>query len=338
MVDLTTTYLGMRLKNPLAASAGPLTRELANLRRLEDSGASAIVLHSLFEEQIHRESETLDHYLSGPAESFAEALTYLPDLSHYNIGPDGYLEHLRKARQAVDIPVIASLNGVTDSGWIRYAKLMEEAGASAIELNVYYLPTDPGQSGEQVEQMYCDLVRHVKGSVRIPLAVKLGPHFSSIPHMARRLEQAGADALVLFNRFYQPDFDLEALEVTPNLTLSNPYELLLRIHWVAIVYGSIRADLAVTGGVHGAEEVLKAVMAGAKVAMTTSCLLKNGIEYLETILDRLVEWMETHEYQSIDQMRGSMSQQSVPDPSAFERANYMKVLSSYPLRPARFGD
>jgi dihydroorotate dehydrogenase (fumarate) len=332
MIDLCTTYLGLTLTNPLVASASPLCEDIGNIRRMEDAGAAAVVLHSLFEEQITLESHYLDRYLSHGTESFAESLTYFPDMSDYNLGPDGYLEHIRRAKAAVAIPIIASLNGVSSGGWIRYARKIQEAGADALELNVYYIPTDPGLTGAQVEQMYVDLVRDVRASVQIPVAVKLGHAFSAIANLARRLDEAGADGLVLFNRFYQPDFDLETLEVVPSLTLSSPYEVLLRLHWVAILYGHIRADLAVTGGVHTAQDVLKAMMAGARVAMMTSLLLKHGIDLLRVVRANLVAWMEAHEYESIRQMQGSMSHQSVREPAAFERANYIKVLSSYVLR------
>ena len=333
MVDLSTTYLGLTLKNPLVVSPSPLCEKVDNIRRMEDAGASAVVLPSLFEEQITLESHYLDRYLSHGTESFAESLTYFPDMVDYNLGPDGYLEHIRRAKFVVDIPIIGSLNGSSTGGWISYAKKIEEAGADALELNTYYIPTDPELTGAQVEQMYLDLVRDVKASIRIPVAVKLNHFFSAFANMGWRLDQAGADALVLFNRFYQPDFDLEKLEVVPNLTLSSSYEVLLRLHWVAILYGHIRADLAVTGGVHTALDVLKAMMVGARVAMMTSALLKNGIEHLTTVRADLLAWMEEHEYESIRQMQGSMSHRSVPDPAAFERGNYMKVLSSYVLKP-----
>jgi dihydroorotate dehydrogenase (fumarate) len=336
MIDLSTSYLGLTLKNPLVVSASPLCEDIGNIRRMEDSGASAVVLHSLFEEQINLESHDLDRYLSRGTESFAESLTYFPDMTAYNLGPDGYLEHLRRAKAAVGIPVVGSLNGVSTGGWIRYARLIEMAGADALELNVYHIPTDPGMTGAQVEQMYVDLVRDVKASVGIPVAVKLGHFFSAFANLARRLDGAGADALVLFNRFYQPGFDLENLEVVPNLTLSSPYEVLLRLHWVAILYGHVRADLAVTGGVHSGEDVLKAMMAGARVAMMTSALLKHGIGHLAQVRAGVVTWMEEHEYESIRQMQGSMSQRKAAQPAAFERANYMRVLRSYALRaPAR---
>jgi dihydroorotate dehydrogenase (fumarate) len=331
-MDLSTKYLGLTLRNPLVVSPSPLCEDLGNIRKMEDAGAGAVVLHSLFEEQIAVESYDLDRYLSQGAESFAESLSYFPDLTGYNLGPEGYLEHLAKAKAAVQVPIIASLNGVSTGGWIRYAQKMEQAGADALELNIYSVPTDPGVTSEQVEQAYCDLVRDVKASLRIPVAVKVGPYFTAMANLAQRLEQAGANALVLFNRFYQPDFDLEALEVVPSLHLSTPAELLTRLHWVAILYGRIRADLAVTGGVHSAYDVLKTQMAGAQVAMMTSALLKLGIEHLATVLAELKAWMEEHEYESIQQMQGSMSQRKVAHPNAFLRANYLKVLSSYAMR------
>ena len=332
MTDLTTTYLGLNLKNPLVASASPLCEHLDNIKRMEDAGAGAVVLHSLFEEQISFESQHLNQFLTYGTESFAESLSYFPDLGNYKLGPDGYLDHVRRAKAAVGIPVIGSLNGVSTGGWIRYAKMIQEAGADALELNVYYIPTDPEMTSTQVEQMYLDLVRDVKATLRIPVAVKLGHAFTAIANLVRRLDQAGADGLVLFNRFYQPDFDLENLEAAPRLTLSNSYELLLRIHWVAILCGRIKADLAITGGVHTAEDVLKAMMSGARVAMMTSALLKNGIGHLAKVRSDLLAWMEEHEYASIREMQGSMSYRSVAQPAAFERGNYMKVLSSYALK------
>jgi dihydroorotate dehydrogenase (fumarate) len=335
MTDLSTTYLGLKLKNPLVVSPSPLCEELGNLRRMEDGGAAAVVLHSLFEEQITLESRELDRSLSAGTESFAESLTYFPDVTSYNLGPEGYLDYIRKAKAAVSIPIIGSLNGVSTGGWIEYAKKIEEAGADALELNIFHLPTDPEMTGGEVERMYGDLAAQVKASVRIPLAVKLSLYFSSMVNMARRLDQAGVDGLVLFNRFYQPDFDLENLEVVPNLILSSSYDFLLRLHWVAIIYGHVRADLAVTGGVHTAQDVLKAMMAGARVAMMTSALLEHGIEHLAKVRKDVVAWMEEHEYESIGQMQGSMSQQSVADPAAFLRANYVRVLSSYALRAPR---
>jgi len=332
MIDLSVRYLGLQLKNPLVASASPLCDSLDNIRRLEDHGIAAVVLPSLFEEQLALESETVDADLSRGAEAFSESLSYFPDLMTYNLGPDGYLKLIRQAKAGVSIPVIASLNGVSPGGWIRHARDMEQAGADAIELNIYSLVTDPARAAAQVEQDYCELVRTVKESVKVPVAVKLSHFFTAIPNLAMRLDAAGADALVFFNRFYQPDLDLEQLEVVPSLTLSRPTELLLRLHWVAVVYGHIRADLAVTGGVHGAAEVLKSIMAGARVAMMTSALLQFGVRHLRTVRTDLIRWMEEHEYESFGQMCGSMSQRNVPDPAAYQRGNYMRVLSSYTLR------
>jgi dihydroorotate dehydrogenase (fumarate) len=335
MIDLTTKYLGLKLSNPIVASASPLCGSLDDIRRLEDHGIAAVVLPSLFEEQLNLNSESVDSDLSRGSEAFPEALTYLPDLTTYNMGPDGYLDLICKAKACVQIPIIASLNGVTPRGWVRYARDMEQAGADAIELNIYSLVTEPGRTGAEVEQGYCDLVRMVKQSVRIPVAVKLSHFFSAPANLATRLDACGADALVLFNRFYQPELDIETLEVAPSLTLSHPTELLLRLHWVAIIFGHIKADLAITGGVHSGPDVLKSMMAGARVAMMTSALLQNGIEHLDIVRKDLLRWMEEHEYSSIQEMCGSMSQRNVPNPAAFERANYMRVLSSYSLRDIR---
>ena len=332
MSDLSTSYLGLSLKNPLVVSPSPLCEDLDAIRKMEDAGASAVVLHSLFEEQLTLDSQDLDRFLTSGTESFAEALSYFPDMGQFKLGPEADLEHIQKAKKAVKIPIIGSLNGVSTGGWVSFAKKIEQAGADALELNVYYIATDPDMSGAQVEQMYADLVRDVRGSLKIPIAVKLGPYFSSMASVARRLDQAGANGLVLFNRFYQPDFDLEKLEVTPNLNLSRSEELRLRLCWVAILSGRIKADMAITGGVHTAEDVIKSMMAGAKVAMMTSALLKNGIEHLKTVREGVEAWMEKHEYASIRQMQGSMSQKSVAEPAAFVRANYMKVLRSYALR------
>ena len=334
MIDLTTGYLGLKLRSPLVVSSSPLQKEIGNILRLEDAGAAAVVLHSLFEEQITVEAGHLDRYLTEGTESFGEALSYFPEMQQYNLGPDSYLDHLRKTKEAVDIPVVGSLNGVSTGGWIRYAQLIEQAGADALELNLYYMPTDLEMPGTKVEEIYTDLVTHIKASVRIPVAVKIGSFFSSIPNMCKKFDEAGADGIVMFNRFYQPDFDLEALEAKPTLTLSDSTELLLRLHWTAILYNRVRPDLAITGGVHKAEDVVKGMMAGARVTMMTSALLRHGIPYLEKIEEDLIDWMEEHEYESIHQMRGSMSSQSVAEPAAFERANYMKVLSSYSLRTA----
>jgi dihydroorotate dehydrogenase (fumarate) len=331
-IDLTTTYLGLKLRNPLVASSSPMCEEVGNIRRMEDAGAAAVILPSLFEEQIALESHELDRFISAGDNVGAEGISHFPEMLSYNRGPEGYLKHIRKTKEAVHIPVIASLNGTSVGGWLKYARLMEQAGADALELNIYYIPVDPEVSGESVERKYCDLVREVKAAVHIPVSVKLGPYFSSLVNMAKRLESAGADGLVLFNRFYQPDFDLEALEVVPNLILSNQHDLLLRLHWIAVLYGNVKPDLALTGGVHSATDVVKAMMAGAKVAMMTSALLKKGINHLDTMLTELLIWLGDHEYDSIRQMQGSMSRNAVPQPQAFERANYMKVLSSYAMQ------
>jgi dihydroorotate dehydrogenase (fumarate) len=332
VIDLSTRYLGLPLASPLVMSAGPLSEDLDAIRRAEDAGAGAVVLHSLFEEQMNVESGDLDQNLSHGTESFAEALSYFPEVGEYHLGPDDYLEHVRAAKAAVRMPVIGSLNGVSSGGWIEHARLIEEAGADALELNVYFIPTDPTMSGGDVEKTYVELVRDVKATVRIPVAVKLGPFFSAMANMAYRLDAAGADALVIFNRFYQPDLDVEALEVVPNLVLSTPEELRLRLRWAAILFGHVRADLAITGGVHDAIGVLKAMMAGATVAMMTSALLLHGVDHLARVRTDLLAWMEEHEYESVRQMRGSMSQRRVAEPAAFERANYLKVLRSYAIR------
>jgi dihydroorotate dehydrogenase (fumarate) len=331
-IDLSTTYLGLKLKNPLVASSSPICQEVGNVRRLEDAGAAAVVLHSLFEEQLELESAELDRAISASSELGPEATSDFPEMLKPAQGPEGYLKHIQECKSAVKIPVIASLNGSTQGGWLKYAKQIEEAGADALELNIYYIPNNADVTGEQVEQQYIDLVRAVKNQVTIPVGVKLGPYFSSLANMAKKLDAAGADGLVLFNRFYQPDYDLEALEVVPNLILSNSHELLLRLHWIAVLYGQVKADLALTGGVHSATDIIKSMMAGARVAMMTSALLKRGISYLDTIATELLVWMGEHEYDSIKQMQGSMSRNAVPQPKAFERANYMKVLSSYAMK------
>jgi len=329
MIDLSTTYMGLKLENPLVASASPLCEKIDNIRKMEEAGASAVVLHSLFEEQINREGLELDRFLTQGTESYGEMITYFPDLGNYKIGPDDYLEHIRKAKSAVKIPVIASLNGVSTGGWISYAKLMEEAGADGLELNMYYIPADMNLTSQQIEQMYIDLARDVKKSLSIPVAVKLSPYFSSMSYMAQQLDQTGIGALVLFNRFYQPDIDIENLKVNPNLVLSTSDELRLRLRWVAILYGRIKSDMAITGGIHTAQDALKAMMVGSKVAMMTSAILKNGIQHIAKVKDDMVKWMDEHKYDSISQMQGSMSQKSVAEPTAFERANYMKMLNSY---------
>ncbi len=332
-MDLTTSYLGLTLKHPVVPSASPLSQNLSSIRRLEDAGAPAVVMYSLFEEQIDAESRALDHYLTYQTESYGEALSYFPRLDRYNVGPEDYLNLIMMAKRSVDIPIIGSLNGVSTGGWIEYAKHIEDAGADALELNIYYIPTDPAIRADDVEQQYLNVVRDVKASVGIPVAVKLGPYFSAFASVANRLREVGADGLVLFNRFYQPDFDLETLSVTPNLVLSSSHELRLPLRWVSILYGRVDVDFAITSGVHTHHDVLKGLMAGAKVTMVASELLSNGIGRLGAIVDEMRQWMEVREYESVAQMQGSMSQINVADPAAFERANYMKMLQSWRQDP-----
>jgi dihydroorotate dehydrogenase (fumarate) len=333
MIDLTTTYLGLKLKNPLVASASPLSEKVENVRKLEDAGIAAVVMYSLFEEQIIHESLELDHYLSYGEEISNEVTSYYPQVGKYTLKAEAYIEQLAKIKKAVKIPIIGSLNGVSTGGWISYARKIEEAGADAIELNLYYLPTNPELSSNELEATYVTLVHDICNSVNIPVAVKLSPFFTTIPNMAMRLTTAGAKGLVLFNRFYQPDFDLENLEVVPNLILSSSQDLRLPLRWIAILYSHVQADLALTSGIHTAEDVLKATMAGASVTMMTSELLQKGIDRIRVILTDIEKWMVDHEYKSIEQMKGSMSQRNVKEPAAFERANYMKVLNSFKVLP-----
>ncbi len=335
-MDLSTTYMGLNLKNPIVPSASPLSENLERIRKMEDAGAAAIVMYSLFEEQIVNDSRQLDHYLSYGSESYAEALSYFPDMGTYKVGPEEYLNRIRRASEAVSIPIIGSLNGVSTGGWIDYAGKIEQAGASALELNIYYIPTEAHMNGARVEKMYLDIVRDIKRHIQIPVAVKLSPFFSSLPNMALLLREAGAEALVLFNRFYQPDFDLENLEVVPHLVLSSSDELRLPLRWIAILYGRVDIDLALTTGVHSHLDVIKGLMAGAKITMMASELLKNGFSRISEILRDLQEWLERHEYVSVEQMQGSMSQKYVAEPAAFERANYMRVLNSWRPDPAVF--
>ena len=329
MIDLSTTYLGLRLKNPVVHSASPLSESLDKMRQLEDAGCSAIVMHSLFEEQIMNESRQLDHFLSYGEQSYAEALSYFPEAEAYRVGPDEYLEHIAKARRALDVPVIGSLNCVSRGGWVDYARRIQQAGADALELNIYMIPTDPELSGPEVEDMYVEAVSAVRAAIDIPLAVKLSPFITALPNFARRLTEAGADALVLFNRFYQPDFNLETLEVVPHLVLSTSHEMRLPLRWVAILYGQVDVDFAITSGVHTGDDVIKGIMAGARVAMMTSAVLQNGIGHVTEVLNDVHEWLEANEYTSVAQMCGSMSQKNVGERAAFERANYMKMLHSW---------
>jgi len=326
MLDLTTQYLGMRLRTPLVASASPLSQELSSIRQLEDAGASAVVLYSLFEEQLRKESLELDYYLSEGTDSFAESLSYFPEPSEFHLGPDEYLEHIRKAKAAVEIPIIASLNGTSVGNWIQYATQIEEAGANALECNIYWIVTDPNASSAEVEQHYLDIVKAVKTAVHIPVAIKLSPFFTNFGNMAKRIDAAGADALVLFNRFYQPDIDLETLELVPRVLLSTPQAMRLPLTWIGILHGKIKAALAATSGIHSAEDVIKLLMVGADVTQLCSTLLRNGINHLRAIEQGVRQWMESHEYVSVAEMRGSMSQQRCGDPSAFERAQYMRAI------------
>jgi dihydroorotate dehydrogenase (fumarate) len=332
MIDFSTQYLGLKLSGPIVVSSTPLAESLDNVRRMEDSGASAIVLSSLFEEQLILESKALDEDLERGTGSFAESLDYLPDLSDYRMTHEVYLEHLRRAKEAVKIPILASLNGATKGGWVRYAKDMEQAGADAIELNTYALATDKSQTSAELELQLLELVSAVTSEVKVPVSVKLSQSFTSIPHLCGRLEEAGARGVVLFNRFYQPDFDIETLEVRPTLHFSTPSELLPRLHWAAILFGHLNIDLAVSGGVHSAEDVLKSIMAGAGITMMASALHIHGIEHIGRVLADLRYWLEKREYTSLWETRGCLSRRSVPDTSPFDRGNYIKTLSSYSLR------
>lgn len=333
MTDLSTTYLGLNLRNPLVASASPLSRKIDRAKKLEAAGISAIVMYSLFEEQIIHESLELDHYLNRGTNSFAEALSYLPDGGMYGISPEKYLNHVAGLKKALTIPVIGSLNGVSKGGWTEYARRIENAGADALELNMYYIPTDINITSSDIEDMQVDLVAEVKSAIKIPLAVKISPFVTSIPNFTKRLVEAGADGLVLFNRFYQPDFDLDEMEILHSLDLSTSSELRLPLRWISILHGKLNVDFALTSGAHTYTDVLKAMMAGAKVAMMASNLLRNGEQATAPILSELETWMQEREYESIRQMQGSMSQKSVREPEAFERANYMKVLNNYRSLP-----
>ena len=333
MIDLKTTYLGLNLNNPLVASASPLSKKVDYVKRMEDAGIAAVVMYSLFEEQITHESLELDHFLSRNTNSSSEAMSYLPDSGQYSLLPEKYLENIGKLKKAVKIPVIGSLNGVSKGGWVRYARNIQDAGADALELNLYYIPTDPTLTAQELEDAQVELVADVKSSIKIPLAVKLSPYYSSLPNFVGRLDAKGVNGLVLFNRFYQPDFDLEDLKIAHTLELSISNDLRLPLRWISILQSQVKADFALTSGVHTYQSVLKAMMAGARVAMLASELLQNGIERIPAILQDLEVWMQEHEYTSIKQMQGSMSQKSVAEPAAFERANYMKVLSSFQNLP-----
>lgn len=328
-MDLSTRYLGMDLRTPLVPSASPLSEEISNIKRMEDAGASAVVLHSVFEEQLRLERYELYHHLSYSTDSFAEALTFFPEQAQFHVGPEIYLDHIRKAKEAVDIPIIASLNGISVEGMIDFSEKIESAGADALELNLYYIPTDMTLAAEHVENTYLNILRAIKSVIDIPVALKLSPFFSNIAYAAKRFDDAGADALVLFNRFYQPDIDLKTLEIRPNIILSTPHALRLPLTWIAILYGRINADIAATSGIHTAQDVIKMLMVGANITMLCSTLLRNGIEEITAIERGMLEWMEENEYESVRQMQGSMSQINCEDPSAFERSQYMRGLMSY---------
>jgi len=328
-MDLTTKYMGLKLKNPIVPSASPLSQTVESVKAMEDAGAAAVVVYSLFEEQITHESGELDHYLNYGTESYAEATSYYPEQEEYHLGPYEYLDHIANLKKATDLPIIGSLNGVSSGGWVKYAKNIEQAGADALELNVYYIPTNGNLNGSEIEKMYVDTLKSVKSQIQIPVAIKLSPFFTSMSNIAKKLDDAGADALVMFNRFYQPDFDLEKLEVVPNLVLSTNWEMRLPLRWIAILYSNIKASMAATSGIHSYQDVLKVMMAGGDVAMICSELLMNGVGRITEMLKGLENWMEENEYDSIDLMKGSMSQKAVEEPAAFERANYMKALQSY---------
>ena len=333
MIDLSAQYLGLKLKNPLIASASPLSERVETVKQMEQAGIGAVVMYSLFEEQIIHESLELDHYLNYGTESFAEALTYLPDTGRYSLGPEKYVDHVKRLKDAVTIPVIGSLNGVSSGGWVQYAKRIEEAGADALELNIYYLPFDPSLTSAGLEENYIQLVKDVRREIKIPLAVKVSPFLTGVANVLKQFADAGADGLVLFNRFYQPDIDLEKMEITPSLVLSTSSELRMPLRWVALLYGQIKADFAITSGVHTSEDVIKSMMAGASAAMMASELLKNGIQRIPEILSGMQLWMETNEYESIAQMKGSMSAQAVRQPGSLRRSNYIKVLNSFRYLP-----
>jgi len=332
MTDLSTTYMGLTLKNPLVASSSSLSKQLDSIKRMEDAGLSAVVLFSLFEEEIIHESLELDYFLTRGTESYPEAITYFPDLGHYNLGPEKYLNLIRSAKESVEIPLIGSLNGISSGGWLKYARLIEQAGADALELNLYFIPTDADISAQQLEEAYLQVIRDIRREISIPLAVKLSPQFSSLPHFVAQVEQAGASALVLFNRFYQPDLDVEKLEVVPKLDLSTSADLLLPLRWTAILFGRTNLDIALTSGVHSATDMAKAILAGASVVLSASELVEKGIPRAVSLLGEFQDWVSRHAYESVRQMRGVLSQQKVAQPAAFERANYMKALTTFDNR------
>lgn len=328
-MNLSTNYLGFRLRTPLVPSASPLSEKIDNIKRMEDAGASAVVLHSLFEEQIRRDHQDLQFYLEQGTESYAESLTYLPS-PEFKTGPEAYLDHVAEAKAAVRIPIIGSLNGTTFGGWMKYAREVEQAGADALELNIYNVPSDADRTADEIENEYLTIIASVRAQLTIPIAVKLSPYFTNFAHFARRVDDHGVNALVLFNRFYQPDIELETLEISPNILLSTPMAMRLPMRWIAMLFGRIGANLAATSGIHRATDALKMLMAGADVTMLCSILLRRGIEHIKVIEREMGEWMAEHDYESIEQLKGSMSQKNCPDPSAFERAQYMRALATYP--------
>jgi dihydroorotate dehydrogenase (fumarate) len=332
-MNLTTRYLGFKLRTPLVPSASPLSERIDNIKRMEDAGAAAVVFHSLFEEQLRQERHQLQYYLQQGTESYAEALTYVPEQAEFKVGPEAYLEHIAAAKAAVDIPIIGSLNGATFGGWMKYARQIEQAGADALELNIYNVPSDPDKSAEDIEEESLTILASVKAQVKIPVAVKLSPYFTNLARFAHRLDRQGADALVLFNRFYQPDIELETLEISPNVLLSTPMAMRLPMRWIAMLYGRIGGNLAATSGIHRATDALKMLMAGADITMLCSVLLRRGIEHIKVLEAEMRAWMEEREYESVEQLKGSMSQKNCPDPAAFERAQYMRALATYPTAP-----
>ena len=329
-MNLATTYLGFKLRTPLVPSASPLSEKIDNIKRMEDAGAPAIVFHSLFEEQVRHDRRELQFYLDQGTESYAESLTYFPEHAEFKVGPEAYLEHIAQAKAAVHIPIIGSLNGTSFGGWMKYARQIEQAGADALELNIYNVPSDPERRAEEIEDDYLSIIASIKAQINIPVAVKLSPFFTNFAHFARRVDRNGANALVLFNRFYQPDIELETLEISPNILLSTPMAMRLPMRWIAMLYGRIGANLAATSGIHRATDALKMLMAGADVTMLCSVLLRRGIQHLAVLEREMREWLEEHEYESVEQLKGSMSQKNCPDPSAFERAQYMRALATYP--------
>ncbi len=329
MIDLTTNFMGLSLKNPLVASASPLSKRVETVKKLADEGVSAVVMYSLFEEQINHESKALDYFLTRGTDSFQEASTFYPDFDHYNIGPEKYLKHIANLKKAVDIPIIASLNGVSSGGWVEYAKRMQDAGADALELNFYYVPTELSLSASELEKNYIDLVKAVRSSISIPMTAKLSSSFTALPHFASELAKAGVDGLTLFNRFIQPDFNLEEMSLSPHLVLSTSAELRLPLRWTAILYGRVDADIALTSGVHTGMDMAKSILAGAAVTMVASELIEQGAKRAGSMLAEFADWMFAHEYETVRQLRGAMSQQAVAEPAAFERGNYMKALQTY---------